>query len=74
MFMNNSQTTILTITILTILSVAFYWYEYRPSKLKQQCSAEARFDSRAINQPDDTKRQEFINRYYDDCLMKWGLK
>lgn len=57
-----------------ILGGLFYWYEYRPSKIKGGCSAEARMDMRAISEGDDVKRQDFINRYYEDCLMRWGLK
>jgi len=66
--------TIIAIITLCLVGVAFYWYEYRPSKIKQQCSAEARFDQRAIGESNDVKRQEFINMYYDDCLMRFGLK
>jgi hypothetical protein len=58
---------------LLILGGAFYWYEYKPSKIKQQCSAEARFDQRAILEPNDSKRQEVINMYYEDCLMRFGI-
>lgn len=72
--MKINQVTILAIALIAILGIAFYWYEYRPSQFKQRCSAEARMDSRAIGESDDIKRQEFINRYYDDCLMRWGLK
>ena len=64
----------IAILILLILGGIFYWYEYRPTKIKQQCSAEARFDQKAINEPNDIRRQEFINMYYDDCLMRFGLK
>ena len=59
---------------LIIIGAAFYWYEYRPSKIKQQCSAEARFDQRDFGEANDKKRQEFINMYYEDCLMRFGLK
>ena len=72
--MKKNQLTIIILALVVILGIAFYWYEYRPSQLKQQCSAEARMDSRAISESDDIKRQEFINRYYDDCLIRWGLK
>ena len=60
--------------VIIILGFAFYWYEWRPSKIKQQCSAEARFDRRTTLELDDIKRQEFINTYYEDCLMRFGLK
>ncbi|MEA3273402.1 MAG: hypothetical protein U9Q72_02300 [Patescibacteria group bacterium] len=66
--------TIIIIIALCVVGIVFYWYGYRPSKIKQQCSAEARFDQRAINESNDVKRQEFINMYYDDCLMRFGLK
>lgn len=71
--MKKSYITI-AIVALCVVGVAFYWYEYRPSKVRQQCSAEARFDQRAISESNDVKRQEFINMYYDDCLMRFGLK
>lgn len=64
----------LTLIILFIIGFAFYWFEYRPTKIKEQCSADARFDQRALNEINDAKRQEFINMYYDDCLMRFGLK
>jgi hypothetical protein len=64
----------LSIILLVILGFAFYWYSWRPTKIKQRCSAEARFDRRATLEPDDIKRQEFINTYYEDCLMRFGLK
>ena len=64
----------LLIIVIVTITYGFYWYEYRPTKIKGQCSAEAHFDSRALNQPDDDKRREFINNYYDDCLMRFGLK
>lgn len=58
---------------LVILGFAFYWFEYRPIKIKEKCSADARFDSRADSLfGDDYKK--FINDYYDDCLMRFGLK
>jgi len=60
--------------VFAFLSFVFYWYEWRPLKIKEKCSAEARFDKRATLEPDDNKRQEFINNYYADCLMRFGLK
>ncbi len=52
---------------------AFYWYEYRPTKIKEKCSAEARFDRRADSLIGD-EYEKFIINYYDDCLMRFGLK
>lgn len=53
---------------------AFYWFSYRPMQFKQMCFAEAEFDRRALNEPNDNKRQEFINGYYNDCLKRFGIK
>ena len=61
------------ILAISVLSLAFYWYEWRPTKIKERCSAEARFDMRAVSESDYNKRQEFINSYYNDCLMRFGL-
>lgn len=60
--------------ILLLAVGAFYWYEYRPTQIKEMCSSEARFDSRAIGEPDDVARQSFIDSYYSDCLMRFGLR
>lgn len=69
------KTIIIVLSFLTIVGGGlFYWYEWRPNQIKQRCSAEARFDTRATLEFDDIKRQEFINRYYEDCLMRFGLK
>ena len=60
--------------ILFILGTLFYWYSIRPSKIKQQCFAEAEFDKRTMFEMSDTKRHEFTEMYYSECLMRFGLK
>lgn len=62
------------VIIILILGGAFYWFEWRPIQIKERCYAEAEFDRRADLESDYTKRQEFINIYYEDCLMRFGLK
>ena len=62
------------VLIVLALCFLFYWYEYRPTKIKERCSADAHFDFRAVGELDDVKRQNFINEYYNDCLMRFGLK
>jgi hypothetical protein len=64
---------LLFVLIFVIIS-GFYWFKWKPNQIKQKCFAEAEFDRRAILEFDDTKRQELINTYYQDCLMKFGLK
>ena len=58
---------------LVILGFSFYWYEWRPTKIKERCSADARFDTRVLSLNDE-EYQKFINTYYEDCLMRFGLK
>lgn len=64
--------------ILAVLGIsvvsAFYWFEYRPIKIKERCSAEAHFGLRLLVETNDNKRQELINNSYNDCLMRFGLK
>lgn len=66
------------IGLLTMLFIsvagAFYWYSYRPSQIKERCSAEAHVGLRILAEANDEKRQEMINTNYDDCLMRFGLK
>ncbi len=64
----------LIVISLLILAFAFYWYQYKPRQIKERCSADAHLDSRAISESNDDKRQAFIDAYYDDCLMRFGLK
>ncbi len=68
---------IIALIFFLMIGFAFYWYEYRPTKIKERCSADAHFD--AANRLDlsafrEKSRQEFINNYYNDCLMRFGLK
>jgi hypothetical protein len=72
--MNKKQYQGLVALLIIVGALAFYWFSYRPMQFKQMCFAEAEFDRRATNELDNTKRQEFINMYYDDCLMRFGLK
>jgi len=72
--MSKKQYIGIIILAVIILGFLFYWYEYRPTKIKERCSAEAHFDISAVLEPDYNKRQEFINNYYNDCLMRFGLK
>lgn len=63
------KTGLLTILIVFVVS-AFYWYSWRPTQIKQRCSAEARLDGFAAL---GRSRVE-INAYYQDCLMRFGLQ
>lgn len=57
-----------------ILGFAFYWYSYKPSKIRGQCLAEAEFSPSVPNNFDDKARFEFIDIYYKNCLHRFGLE
>jgi len=53
---------LLAILVVSVAS-AFYLFEYRPTKIKERCFADAHLAKNTI-----------INAYYNDCLMRFGLK
>jgi len=36
--MKTNQITIIVVTLVSVLGVAFYWYEFRPAQIRQECS------------------------------------
>lgn len=62
------------IIIFLIIGFAFYWYGYRPLKIKQRCSAEAKSHQNTTLEFKNVPRQEFENIYYNSCLVRFGLK
>lgn len=64
----------ISIAIIVIFGVAFYWFQWRPTQIRQRCFTEAEFDKRATNESNDIARREFINNYYDECLKRFGLE
>lgn len=65
---------ILCACIFVIGASLFYWYEWRPINIKERCYAEAEFDQASLNQSDDILRNILINRYYEKCLKRFGIK
>jgi len=63
--------TLVAITLI-ILGSAFYWYSYRPSKIRARCLAEAEFNRFSIFS-NDQERFQFIDNYYKTCLRRFGL-
>ena len=63
----------LLVLILSIWIININVYGLRPSRIRQQCFAEAEFDTRADLEFDETKRQEFIDTYYKNCLRRFGV-
>jgi hypothetical protein len=65
---------IILIIGLVVLGFAFYWYEYKPTKIKERCYAEAEFDQVAKGGSIGDYQRMQRDRYYEDCLMRFGLK
>ncbi|MDP3934744.1 MAG: hypothetical protein Q8Q46_00755 [Candidatus Giovannonibacteria bacterium] len=60
---------LLAILIFSIAG-AFYWFSWRPTQIKQRCSIEARLGGLVALSRSSIE----INAYYEDCLMRFGLK
>ncbi len=58
--------------IILIAGFSFYWYSYRPSKIRAKCSANAEF-SQIFNNNDDTRSQGIKDKY-STCLHNFGLE
>ena len=60
---------------LVILGFAFYWYEWRPSKIRERCFIEAEFNGlvmTSIHEPEIYYKN--LNNYYQNCLKRFGLE
>ncbi len=59
-----------------ILGLAFYWYEYRPQKIRKDCYKRAQnfYVSAAEEVASNKSVEEIQNNLYVDCLMWSGLK
>lgn len=68
---------IITIIVLLIVGGVFYWYAYMPLKIKQQCSSEAQ-SREATYATERSGRSGLVfnpfTTYYNDCLMRFGVK
>lgn len=55
---------------------AFYWYEYRPSKIRAECSDSALRNSMAsLNESIFTiDGMNLKEKFYRDCLRYYGLE
>lgn len=71
--MNKQSIVTICFTLLIILSVGFYWFQYRPSQIKSRCTAEAEFDTNILSISDAQARYKAIDDYYKLCLHRFGL-
>ncbi|OGN05789.1 MAG: hypothetical protein A2831_02490 [Candidatus Yanofskybacteria bacterium RIFCSPHIGHO2_01_FULL_44_17] len=64
----------IVLVIALVLGAAFYWFQYRPSKIRSRCLAEAEFLPAALLSKDRNEREDIIDDYYINCLRRFGLK
>lgn len=76
---------LLIVLLLLVAGSAFYWYEYRPVRIKKECYKKANDYKNSINSTyngllqDGIKTTEpnldkFLNSEYEKCLMEEGIK
>lgn len=61
------QYLIITILIVLVLGGAFYWFEYRPSQIRQECIKKAKASQGNVS------FRETLEGHYSDCLRSKGL-
>lgn len=72
--MNEKQYRGLIFLLVIIVTSAFYWFSWRPSKIKERCFAEAEFDGKTLTAKSDIERQSSLDNYYGNCIKRFGLK
>jgi hypothetical protein len=70
------QTLIIVISLLSLLvSVfGFYWFSYRPEKIRANCMAEAELNPATVAISNDADRQMRIDTSYKNCIRAFGLE
>lgn len=72
---NQNKKIILLILIgLFFLAGWFYWFQYRPSVIREKCVNEAIWKARKMNDWLETYTSKHYDFYYTQCLNKNGLK
>lgn len=67
---NNSKKAII-VAIIVILTGAWYWFSYRPSKIRARCATL----TYSTDASDRTEKQQMeFDTYYTECLKRFGLK
>lgn len=58
----------ISIILLVILGFAFYWFQWRPSEIRKECSRQSLIESGAISQSSN------YSFFYELCLKEHGLE
>lgn len=73
--MENNKKYGYTIVILVfILSLAFYWFEWRPTQLIKACAEEAELYERIHKLPSGIHPGDAYDYFYNLCLNREGVR
>ena len=63
---------VLTVSVVVVLGLVFYWYEFRTAQAKKECTKKATEAVRGNDYSIDTgvKAYDFV---YENCLRQKGL-
>lgn len=64
---------IIAFWILLLIAGWFYWYEWRPAKIRGRCLAQVQSSLRVVSVSNDIERNRLIELEYKNCIRVWGL-
>ena len=65
---------IINIFVLLANILLTYDISYKPSRVREKCIAEAEFAPTATLMSDEMERQTFIDKYYQNCIRRFGVE
>ena len=75
--MNKSMKIIHGLVMLAILGFVFYWFQWRPRKIRIECNDSAfksSMESLDVSSYTQSGRMDLKNKFYIDCLRYSGLE
>ena len=61
-----------SVLLIIILSVGFYWFQLRPTQIRKDCAFEAGKPTNGLINP--YLDESFNQKTYDKCLLEHGLE
>lgn len=63
----------ISVAVLIILGISFYWFQLRPTQIRKECASEARKPIGGLINP-YLDEVYFNQKTYDRCLLEHGLE
>ncbi len=70
----NKSAVFIGVIILFLTAGFFYWFSYRPEKIRANCLAESEMNPTTISISNDVDRQTYIEAGYKNCIRSFGLE